>query len=66
MKTRTSKFIEAKNAVNFNKMNHIIKTATYYLIQNKTTNVEIVFDIVEVYLEENSMEINFIPNIKEM
>ena len=47
-------------------MKHIIKTATYYLIQNKTTNVEIVFDIVEVYLEENSMEINFIPNIKEM
>ena len=65
VKTRTSKFIEGREAVNYAKLKHIINTATYYLIQSHNTGKEISFDVAEIYLLPNKLELNYIENIKE-
>lgn len=65
VKTRTNKYIEGRNAINKEKQEHIWNTSKYYLYKNKIENMEIEFDAVEIYLQENYLEVNYIPQIIE-
>jgi putative endonuclease len=61
VKTRTSHFIEARLAINKQKQEHIWKTAEYYIYINKIRDMEIQFDAIEIYIEKESWQINYIP-----
>ena len=61
VKTRTSHFIEARLAINNQKQEHIWKTAEYYLYINNIVNMEIQFDAIEIYIEKENWQINYIP-----
>lgn len=61
VKTRTSHFIEARLAINNQKQEHIWKTAEYYLYINNIVNLEIQFDAIEIYIEKENWQINYIP-----
>ena len=61
VKTRTHSFIEARLSIGSVKERHIWKTAEYYIYINRIEDVEIQFDAIEVYIEQNSWQINYIP-----
>lgn len=61
VKTRTSHYIEARLAINKVKQEHIWKTAEYYIYKNKIINIEIQFDAIEMYIEKENWQINYIP-----
>lgn len=61
VKTRTNSYIEARLSIGNVKEKHIWKTAEYYIYINRIENIEIQFDAIEVYLEQNSWKINYIP-----
>ena len=61
VKTRNSHFIEARLAINKQKQEHIWKTAEYYIYINKIRDMEIQFDAIEIYIEKESWQINYIP-----
>lgn len=65
VKTRTNKYIEARNAINKSKQEHIWKTSEYYLYKNNISDVSIEYDAVEIYLENRHLEVNYIPQIIE-
>ena len=65
VKTRKNKYIMARQSIGNQKCNHIWKVAEYYLYKKKIINVECQIDAIEVYIEENSLQINFIPRIIE-
>ena len=66
VKTRTNNLIEAREAVNYTKQEHILKTAEYYLYKNRIQNKKIQFDAIEVYiLKEEQIKINYIKSIIE-
>ena len=51
VKTRTStKYGEAKEAVNKRKQKHIYESARYYLYQNRKENCLTRIDVIEVYI----------------
>jgi putative endonuclease len=61
VKSRTSiKFGYPSEAVNYKKINKIINVAKYYLLKNKLDNIDIRFDVIEVYLKNK--EVNHIIN----
>lgn len=65
VKTRTNKnYGDACEAVNLYKQKKIISVSKYYLLKNKN-NLMIRYDVIEVYLEKdnlNLIEINHIEN----
>lgn len=64
VKTRKNKNIEARESIDYIKAEHIWKCAEFYLYKNKLEN-GIQFDAVEIYIQEKSLEINYIPQIIE-
>ena len=61
VKTRTStKFGEAKEAVNTEKQKHIYKAAGYFLYKNNLESRFVRIDVIEVYILKNGVKINHI------
>ena len=61
VKSRSNiKFGYPSEAVNYNKIRKIINTAKYYMLKNNLNNMQIRFDVIEVYLKED--KINHIVN----
>lgn len=64
VKTRTnSKYGNPIDAVDLNKMNHILKSAKFFVYKNNLENEFIRFDIIEVYMKKGETKINQIKNI---
>lgn len=64
VKTRSnSKYGNPIDAVDLNKVNHIFKTAQFFVYINNLENKFIRFDIIEVYMKKNEIKINHIKNI---
>ena len=64
VKTRTSKrYGRPIEAVNKNKMKHIINTSKYYVLKNNLQNLFVRYDIIEIYLIGNKILINHIKNV---
>lgn len=64
VKTRMSKkFGNPVEAVNKEKMKHILRTSKFYIYVNKLENKCIRYDIVEVYIGEKNLFINHIKNV---
>ena len=63
VKTRASYLYgEAREAVHNIKRKHMKKTATYFICKNKLEDRFIRFDVIEVYLKNNSFFIKHIKN----
>lgn len=65
IKTRKNNKIEAREAIDYNKEERIWKTAEFFMYINKITNIEVQFDAIEIYINENNIIINYIPKIIE-
>lgn len=65
VKTRKNNNIEAREAIDYNKEEHIWKTAEFFMYINKIANTEVQFDAIEIYISENNITINYIPKIIE-
>ena len=64
VKTRTSlEFGNPAEAVDETKIDHIIKTAKYYLYSNRINNTNIRFDIIEVFIYKGRYRVNHIKQI---
>lgn len=64
VKTRTSaKYGEAREAVNTQKLNHIINAAKYYLYKNNMETEQIRIDVIEVYIKKDIKIINHIKQV---
>lgn len=64
VKTRTSKkYGMPIEAVNRNKMKHILNASRYYILKNNLSNSFIRYDIIEVFIGKNKYYINHIKNI---
>ena len=64
VKTRTStKYGEAREAVNAQKLNHIINSAEYYLYKNNMETAQIRIDVIEVYIKKDIKIINHIKQV---
>lgn len=51
------------DAVNIPKQKHIIRAAKQYLYKNKIKNVNIRFDVIEIYIQNNDIKIKHIKQI---
>lgn len=61
VKTRTSlEFGSPAEAVDENKIEHIVKTAKYYLYSNRIQNKNIRFDVIEVFIYKGRYRVNHI------
>lgn len=60
---RTSKYGNPIDAVDLNKIKHILKTAKFYVHINNLEREFIRFDIIEIYIKNNEIKINQIKNI---
>lgn len=61
VKTRTStRYGEAKEAVDENKQKHIYKAAEYYLYKNRLEDKFVRIDVIEVYVHNGKVSINHI------
>lgn len=66
VKTRkNNKFYEAKEAVTYSKQQKIKTVASQYLAIHNMDDVEVRFDVVEIYTDENMNKINVIKNAFE-
>lgn len=65
VKTRKNKEIEARESINYNKQQHIWKTAEFYLYINRIEDKGIQFDAIEIYIDKNNLSINYLPRIIE-
>ena len=64
VKTRTtSLFGRPVEAVDLKKKNHLLKATEYFVYKNRLNNDLIRFDIIEVYIKENTSFINHLKNI---
>lgn len=64
VKTRISKkFGSPAEAVNENKIKHILSASKYFIYKNSLENKNICFDIIEVYINKNNKLINHIKNV---
>lgn len=64
VKTRTnSEFGNPAEAVNETKMEHIVKTAKYFLYSNRMSNRNIRFDVIEVFIYKGRYKVNHIKQI---
>ena len=65
VKTRSSLFFgKPKEAVNYYKQKHILKSTKYYLYIHKLNNCFIRFDIIEVYFKNHKYRLNHIKNVE--
>lgn len=63
VKTRTNlRYGMPSEAVNNKKKKCIIKTAKEYIYINKYENIDMRFDVVEIYLSENKYKVNHLKN----
>ena len=61
VKSRTNiKFGYPAEAVDYRKIRKIVNTAKYYILKNNLNNVQIRFDVIEIYLKDK--KINHIVN----
>ena len=61
VKTRTTdKYGVPSEAVDYEKMKHILRVAEYYLYVNKIKDVYCRIDVIEVIVEQNKYKINHI------
>lgn len=64
VKTRTStKFGEAREAVDKNKQKHILNAAKYYLYKNNMQNNFTRVDVIEVYIKDDIKIINHLKQV---
>lgn len=64
VKTRTTvEFGNPAEAVNETKVEHILKTAKYYLYSNRIIDSNIRFDIIEVFIFRGRNKVNHIKQI---
>lgn len=64
VKTRLSKkYGDAAEAVNNEKIKHILQASKFYIYVNKLENKCIRYDIIEVYMNEKNYLINHIKNV---
>ena len=64
VKTRANKnYGLPSEAVNNTKIKHILKGAKYYIYKNQLNNINIRFDIIELYYGNNKFYINHIKQI---
>ena len=64
VKTRTNLLCgHPIESISYRKKNHLKNTARYYLFINKTYNLDIRFDAIEVYLKDHKYKINHIKDI---
>ena len=64
VKTRVgTSFGKPAEAINFNKKNHLLKSAKHYLYKNKLESEFIRFDVVEVLISEGKFLVNLIEQI---
>lgn len=64
VKTRTNNLYgEPVDAVNEPKQKHLVNTASYYLYSRHMENEFVRFDVIEVYLKDNTYKINHIKQI---
>ena len=64
VKTRTNlEFGKPSEAVDENKIQHIVKTAKYFLYLNKLHNKTIRFDVIEVFIYKGRYRVNHIKQI---
>lgn len=64
VKTRTNlKFGKPIEAVNNKKIKNIIKTSKNYIYKKRYENMNIRYDIIEIYLINNKLKINHIKNV---
>ena len=50
-------------SVNRKKLNHFVNASKYFIYKNHIYREKMRFDIIEVYIEKNSININHIKNI---
>ncbi len=63
VKTRTQKvFGSPVESVNDEKKNHIYRVAQYYITTKKLEQAQIRFDVIEIYIKNNEVNINLIKN----
>lgn len=60
---RNTNYGEAKEAVNKEKIEHIIKTAMYYLYITKQERAFVRIDVIEVYLLNGKTKINHLKQV---
>lgn len=65
VKTRKSEKIEPRESIGREKQEHIWKTAKFYIYINRIEDKGVQFDAIEIYLEKDSIKINYIPQIIE-
>lgn len=64
VKTRTNlKYGMPIEAINYKKKRCIIKTAKEYVYKNKYKNINIRFDVIEIYLLNNMYKIRHVKNV---
>lgn len=64
VKTRSSKkYGIPREAVDKNKINHIINVSKYFILKNNLENYFLRFDIIEIYVLKNNYIINHIKNV---
>lgn len=64
VKTRKSKnYGEAKEAVNKEKIKHIIRTAMYYLYITKQETAFVRIDVIEIYLMHGEVKVNHLRQV---
>ena len=64
VKTRTSlEFGNPAEAVDTNKIEHIMKTAKYYLYSNRIKEGNVRFDVIEVFIYKGRYRVNHIKQI---
>ena len=65
VKTRSNLiFGKPKEAVNYYKQTHILKSTKYYLYIHKLNNCFIRFDVIEIYFKHNKYILNHIKNVE--
>lgn len=64
VKTRiSSNFGRPAQAVTYVKQRHIFNVAKYYIYLNSIKNINIRFDVIEIYVKESQFKINHIKQI---
>lgn len=64
IKSRHSKkYGLASEAVTAEKLKHIYKTAEYYLVTKKLKNIDVRFDVVEIYIGKDECYINHLKQV---
>lgn len=64
IKSRTNKeYGLPREAVTKQKINHILKTAEYYLYVRKLENLPVRIDVIEIFIRNNTIKINHLKQV---